>query len=226
MLLLSLSMYVALDAIPRIFRPPVLDGSREWVAVAALGVPLNLLSAALLTLCGGTASVGHAHSHGEGGHAHAEPSAGGNLNMYAVVLHTLGDAITSLVVTVTATLILYKGKSHLIGSCSDGYLVAEKDWNGGGAAGDANEAAEARLIKGDELKALCGGGNDWTDLIDPVVSLCLSIFIGLAVLPLIRRALPILLDACPPTVSVSSLRAQLRCALLPPAWGTRRTSQA
>lgn len=36
-LLLSLSLYVALDAIPRLFRPPVLDGSDEWVAIAAIG---------------------------------------------------------------------------------------------------------------------------------------------------------------------------------------------
>ena len=36
-LLLSLSLYVALDAVPRIFRPPVLDGSDEWVAIAAIG---------------------------------------------------------------------------------------------------------------------------------------------------------------------------------------------
>ena len=36
-LLLSLSFYVALDAIPRLFRPPVLDGSDEWVTIAAIG---------------------------------------------------------------------------------------------------------------------------------------------------------------------------------------------
>lgn len=41
MLLLSLSLYVALDAIPRLFRPPVLDGSDEWVAIAAIGVILT-----------------------------------------------------------------------------------------------------------------------------------------------------------------------------------------
>ena len=37
-LLFSLSLYVALDAIPRLFRPPVLDGSDEWVAIAAIGM--------------------------------------------------------------------------------------------------------------------------------------------------------------------------------------------
>lgn len=37
-LLLSLSFYVALDAIPRLFRPPVLDGSDEWVIIAAIGM--------------------------------------------------------------------------------------------------------------------------------------------------------------------------------------------
>ena len=208
-LLLALSLYVALDSIPRLLRPIIIDGSPEWVAVAAIGVPLNLVSAALLTLCGGTATVSHAHSHGDNGECAATPADGRNLNMYAVVIHTLGDALTSVFVTATASLILYKGKEHLIGSCSNGYLVSEKDWHGGGAAGDSAEAGEARLVRGEELAQYCGGGKDWIDLVDPAVSLVLSLMVGAAVVPLLRKALPILLDACPAHISVSNLRAQL-----------------
>ena len=38
----------------------------------------------------------------------------------------------------------------------------------------------------------------WFDFVDPAVSLVLAIGIGLSVVPLVRRALPILLDAVPP----------------------------
>jgi hypothetical protein len=51
-----------------------------------------------------------------------------------------------------------KGKSHLIGSCKDGYLVREPGWGGGGAAGDAADASEATLVRGQELAQLCGYG--------------------------------------------------------------------
>ena len=40
----------------------VLDGSVEWTVIAALGIPINLLSA--LIVCGTGVHVGHAHSHG------------------------------------------------------------------------------------------------------------------------------------------------------------------
>ena len=74
---------------------------------------------------------------------------------------------------------------------------------GAGGKTVADEAAAATLTK---TSVEC----EWFDFVDPAVSLLLSIGIGLSVVPLLKRALPILLDAAPPGVSLPRIRSQLR----------------
>ena len=119
---------------------------------AAAGVPINIASA--LLFCGSAVQPQHAHSHGAdgGAHAHGGDGAGGvNLNLWAVFLHSMGDALTSVGVTVVALLIYtysagrYAPQQHperalggkrlmcarlvgcasevLAGSCADGVLL-------------------------------------------------------------------------------------------------------
>jgi Co/Zn/Cd efflux system component len=83
----------------------------RWVVIAALGVPVNVVSAVLLC-CGGSLNVAHAHSHGADGGVHAH-GGGTNVNMLAVLLHTLGDAFTSIMVTFSAGIILVSRAIHL-----------------------------------------------------------------------------------------------------------------
>ena len=126
----------------------MIDGSAGWVTVAALGVPVNLASAFIL--CGVRVQAcplapapplwrarerpapalrpgrppppQHAHAHGPDGDCpgHADEP---NLNMYAVLVHTLGDALSSVAVTVTAALVSAKGRDGQSGSCADGYVL-------------------------------------------------------------------------------------------------------
>jgi len=65
--LLSLSLYVALDAIPKIIRPEPIEGGLIFMIVAGAGLAINILGTVVFALTG----MAHAHSHGGGGgHSH------------------------------------------------------------------------------------------------------------------------------------------------------------
>eukprot|EP01052_Picozoa_sp_SAG31_P040730 SAG31_NODE_5975_length_2230_cov_1.133271_1_plen_551_part_10 len=191
LLLLGLRFYIVLDAIPRLWRPPVLDGSQEWVVIAAIGVPVNLLSAALL--CRSDITVAHAHSHGDGT-MHSHDGTAANFNMLAVLLHSLGDAVTSVVVTVIAFFIADDGRAYSRGSCADGYVLIDPGWHGG-AAVHIDRQAEVHCR--------------WTDYLDPVASIILALGISLTVFPLLRQTWPIVLDAAPSYIDLRRLRREL-----------------
>jgi zinc transporter 1 len=78
--LLSLCVYVALELIPRVLRPPPIDVARyglQFVLVASVGLAVNLLGTVIF-FCTGTKSF-HAHSHAHGhGHAHHAAAAHGS----------------------------------------------------------------------------------------------------------------------------------------------------
>jgi len=82
--LLSLCLYVALEAIPRLIKTQKLadlaheDGGYLFIGIAAVGLVLNILGTIVFAVVG--ISHGHSHSHGHGhghghGHNHKEPAA-------------------------------------------------------------------------------------------------------------------------------------------------------
>jgi Co/Zn/Cd efflux system component len=190
LLLLALCMYILLDAIPRLVRPPVLDGSQEWVMIAAAGVPVNLISAVIL--CRAKVEVAHAHSHGDGS-MHSHGNTGRNLNMLAVFLHSVGDTITSVVVTATAWIINADGRAYTRGSCADGYDVVDPGWRGSAVAINRHTDVACR----------------WYDYLDPVASILLAVGISVTVIPLLREAWPVLLAAAPHDLDLHRLRRDL-----------------
>eukprot|EP01132_Coremiostelium_polycephalum_P006169 gene6169-7683_t len=65
--LLSLSLYVALEAIPKMIRPSPMEGGVIFMSVAGAGLAINILGTIVFAATG----MAHAHSHGGGGgHSH------------------------------------------------------------------------------------------------------------------------------------------------------------
>ncbi|EJT06985.1 CDF family Co(II)/Ni(II) efflux transporter DmeF [Rhizobium sp. CCGE 510] len=83
---------------------PVPIGFAQAIAVAVIGLAVNLVSAWLLSGRGHTAHGNHAHHHhhGHGDHAHhAKP---GDNNIRAAYLHVIADALTSVLAIAALTL--------------------------------------------------------------------------------------------------------------------------
>ena len=200
--LLALCFYVVCDAIPRLVDPPVMQITPLFIIVAAAGVPINLGTACLFI--GSAVQPQHAHSHGSGGHGHAhgsdgkcpsEPSDGdeGNMNLWGVFLHNLGDALTSVGVTIVAVL-LYNHRHEdevVAGGCASEVLVF----------GSLDQNTSTFYSQ----PTSCG----WTDFLDAGVSIFLSLVIALTVMPLLREGVPVLLDSSPPYVDLAAVRAEL-----------------
>jgi Co/Zn/Cd efflux system component len=67
--LLTLCFYIVIDSLPRFIRPPSIQIGWVYIAVAASGIPINLLAAAAIACGSGTGDIQvmHAHSHGPDG---------------------------------------------------------------------------------------------------------------------------------------------------------------
>jgi len=113
--LLAICFFILLEAIQRLAEGPntSLDGSGYTIlTVACIGLGVNVLGVCLF---GGHAG-GHGHSHGGKGKSHgntANNDGSGqqhgpkNLNMHAIFLHALGDAVGSIGVIITALVIKF-----------------------------------------------------------------------------------------------------------------------
>ncbi len=87
-LLLGVALLMVWVSLERLFAPqPIQFG--EAMTVAAIGLVVNLVSAVLL---GHGHAPAHGHHHGHD-HAHAHPD---DLNLKAIYLHVLADALTSV----------------------------------------------------------------------------------------------------------------------------------
>jgi cation diffusion facilitator family transporter len=80
---------IAIQSFQRLLEPRQVD-YREAIIVAALGLAVNLVSAALLH-----DGHGHAHDHGEGHHHHHADN-----NLRSAYMHVLADALTSVLAIV------------------------------------------------------------------------------------------------------------------------------
>ncbi len=206
--LLALCLYVICDAVPRLVDPPVLQITPWFIGVALAGVPVNLISACLF--CGSAVRPQHAHSHGSGGHGHSHGEDGecpseakgddGNMNLWAVFLHNLGDALTSVGVTIVAVVLYkygYNDEEQIIaGGCASGKLVF----------GSVNELGTGSSCDGIWTETVSCG---WTDYLDALVSIFLSAMISLTVIPLLRQGVPVLLDSSPVGINLAAVQTAL-----------------
>jgi cation diffusion facilitator family transporter len=94
-LLLLVIALLAVESLWRLWQPQVIAFDLA-LAVAVIGLLVNLASAWLLR-DQHEHSHGHDHDHDHGhAHAHAAPAAGRDLNRHAAFLHVLADALTSV----------------------------------------------------------------------------------------------------------------------------------
>lgn len=92
LLLLVVAALMALGSAERLLRPEPI-AYREAIAVAALGLVVNVVCAAVLGRAGEGHGHGHVHRHGGGAHAH---DGARDLNLRSAYVHVLADAATSV----------------------------------------------------------------------------------------------------------------------------------
>lgn len=108
--LVSLGVFLFLEAISKFLDPSVPRGGLEFIIVASIGIAVNGIGAALL----GYAGLHH-HDHGTGrghsrDHNHGGANPGMNLNILAAFLHYAIDALTSVALVATGIVyLLVKG---------------------------------------------------------------------------------------------------------------------
>jgi zinc transporter 1 len=101
--LIATAAYVIVEAIPALIWSEEFRGSTMLIITSAIGFLINLFATVFFG--------GHHHGHSHGGHSHEEPAkkhghdnhghsekSHGNVNSYAVFIHFLGDALSSLCV--------------------------------------------------------------------------------------------------------------------------------
>jgi len=181
--LISLCLYVGLEAIPRFINPPPIEAGMIFIIIAACGLGVNTFGTLLFAGVGLEHSHGgHSHSHGDHDHGHGKKQSRSsddesqNLlveepvkkkakrrdwNMIAVFLHYLGDAVSSLFVLSTGLII---------------HFVPDKAW---------------------------------VHYIDPASSLLIVAIILATTIPLVKRCSMILLQSVPSTIEMETLRSDI-----------------
>src|SRR6478735_5601356 len=97
-----IAVQIAYESVLRLIHPvPIAYG--EAIAVAALGLCVNLTSAWLLRDDHEHHGHGHSHSHAEGDHHHHDN------NLRAAYIHVLADAATSLLAIAALVVAMYSG---------------------------------------------------------------------------------------------------------------------
>ena len=95
--LAMVALYMAGESVWRLFQPHEIRYDQA-LAVAGLGLVVNLVCAVLLKGGHGDHDHGHAHGHGSHGHAH-----GHDLNLRSAYVHVVADAMTSVLAIVALT---------------------------------------------------------------------------------------------------------------------------
>eukprot|EP01105_Mastigella_eilhardi_P007857 TRINITY_DN1957_c1_g1_i2.p1 TRINITY_DN1957_c1_g1~~TRINITY_DN1957_c1_g1_i2.p1 ORF type:complete len:360 (-),score=82.72 TRINITY_DN1957_c1_g1_i2:124-1203(-) len=109
--LLSLSLYILLDAIPLFIKPEAefnnKNGALAFIVVAAAGLVVNFVGTMIFMASGHH----HHHGHSHGNHEHDGATLFGcikmDLNVRAVFLHYMGDSITSIFVLLLGILLYF-----------------------------------------------------------------------------------------------------------------------
>jgi len=177
--LLSLCLYITLEAIPDFINPHSADGGIPIIIIAACGIGVHGFGAIVFAITGQS----HGHSHGGHGHKeeghkheksnlkekHAEKLEGEvgdshqhkkrvwDLNIVALLIHFAGDSIASVFVLIIGLLFHFFPKSN------------------------------------------------WVKYIDPSVSIIIVLIILITTVPLLKRLIIILLQSTPQGLNTTSL---------------------
>ncbi len=96
LVLVAIALYMAFESLQRLGAPVVIQFN-EAIAIAVLGLLVNLYSAFLLSR-GGESSQAHAHGHGHNHESHGDHHQ--DLNLRSAYVHVLADAATSVLAIV------------------------------------------------------------------------------------------------------------------------------
>lgn len=101
LLLLLTTAWLMVESVSRLLNPQALHAA-EAMAVACIGLAVNIVSAWLLAGAHDHAHHGHDHDHGQGHHHH-------DANLRAALLHVLADAFTSVAAIIGIAAAWWKG---------------------------------------------------------------------------------------------------------------------
>ncbi|HEX9207040.1 MAG TPA: CDF family Co(II)/Ni(II) efflux transporter DmeF [Steroidobacteraceae bacterium] len=103
--LLGVATYMGIESVSRLLHPTSIHFN-EAIAVAVVGLGVNVVSAWML-------STGHAHSHDHHGHGHHAHEHHHDLNLRSAYLHVVADAATSVLAIVALAGGKYLGATWL-----------------------------------------------------------------------------------------------------------------
>jgi len=216
--LLALCLSIAMEAFEKFMSPQLPNDPMLVLIVGASGLVVNILG---LLMFGG--HVGHNHDHGHNDHKHSHASDtesvkshgnhsnhgnhghhhhGDQMNMRAVFLHVLGDALGSVVVVCNALIYIYvphkeeEGVTQLNStqnSTTSAPLVATTLENNG-----------VNCDPSDEITI-----NRWILYMDPALSLLLVIILCFTTIPLFKQSVFILLQSVPLHIDIHQLKKSL-----------------
>ncbi|XUY27456.1 CDF family Co(II)/Ni(II) efflux transporter DmeF [Agrobacterium sp. rho-8.1] len=127
------ALMIAWESLLRFFAPVDIDFNQA-IAVAAIGLVVNIVSAWLLKDDGHHHDHGHGHAHGShahhGHHAHHESHGGRDNNLRSAYLHVLADALTSVLAIVALLLGKWNGWTFLDPAMGivGGIVIARWSW--------------------------------------------------------------------------------------------------
>jgi len=191
--LLSLCLYVVLEAIPKFIQPVAIEGGIYFIIIAATGLAINTVGTIVFKITGN--SHGHSHSHS---HSHKHGSSNSQ-NGGGQIQFNDGK----------------KEKKHSHGHDHDIMHEKKKKYE---KKKDLNVHAVFLHYLGDAFSSLLvlGAGvmlhffdGAWKNYIDPVSSLLIVSLMLFTTVPLVKRCSMILLQSTPDHIPMSEIRNRL-----------------
>ncbi|XP_078494035.1 proton-coupled zinc antiporter SLC30A1-like [Ciona intestinalis] len=185
--LFALCISITMEAIEKFYDPSLISQPELVLAVGGCGLFINLIG---LVLFGGHAHAGHDHGH-EHSHEHSHDhnhthnnngTTEQHMNMKAVFLHVLGDALGSVIVMISATII---------------YLVPYEE-NVMVSAGNATAVNVVTNV------------NKWIMYIDPAMSIVLVLIMIFTTYPLFKESSLVLLQTVPKHIKLQNLKEKIK----------------
>lgn len=196
--LLALCLSIAMEAIEKFMKPQLPTDPQLVLIVGGSGLVVNLLG---LCLFGG--HVGHSHDHPQETKSDQESQTKpkkqhhhhhDQMNMRAVFLHVLGDALGSVVVVMTALIYIFvphKAESSSPNPNDTSTLPSGVDGNN-----------TTCCVSEEELVTM----NKWILYIDPAMSLILVIILCVTTIPLFKQSGLILMQSVPIHIDIDDLK--------------------
>uniref|UniRef100_H2YRV6 Zinc transporter 1 n=1 Tax=Ciona savignyi TaxID=51511 RepID=H2YRV6_CIOSA len=201
--LLALCISILMEAIEKFYDPSLISQPELVLAVGGGGLLINLIG---LVLFGGHAHAGHDHDHGHGhghshghghghshnhNHDHSDHKHNNNItneehmNMKAVFLHVLGDALGSVIVMISASIV---------------YFVPYEETS---TASTTNATNASSVIVTTHV-------NSWIMYLDPAMSIVLVVIMITTTYPLFKQSSLVLLQTVPKHIQLQSVKDKIK----------------